>query len=122
VERARRIEDETEARRCLFAAKRAGQTAGEWARAHAIDGRSLHAWKINLERGSPPGTRRPPAVRSAPRTIVELVPETAGGPPSTPSRATPNRYVLEVAGARVEFGDDASTATLRRVLEALRPC
>ena len=32
------------------------------------------------------------------------------------------RYVLEVAGARVEFGDDASVATLRRVLEALRPC
>jgi hypothetical protein len=32
------------------------------------------------------------------------------------------RYVLEVGGARVEFGDDASVATLRRVLEALRPC
>jgi len=32
------------------------------------------------------------------------------------------RYVLEVAGARVEFGDDLSVATLRRVLEALRPC
>jgi hypothetical protein len=32
------------------------------------------------------------------------------------------RYVLEVSGARVEFSDDASVATLRRVLEALRSC
>jgi hypothetical protein len=32
------------------------------------------------------------------------------------------RYVLEVAGARVEFGDDVSVATLRRVFEALRSC
>jgi hypothetical protein len=30
--------------------------------------------------------------------------------------------VLEVAGARVEFGDDVSVATLVRVLEALRSC
>jgi hypothetical protein len=32
------------------------------------------------------------------------------------------RYALVVGGARVEFGDDASAATLRRVLEALRSC
>jgi hypothetical protein len=32
------------------------------------------------------------------------------------------RYVLEVAGARIEFGDDVSIATLRRVLEAVRSC
>ncbi len=54
----RRIDDEVEARRCVFAAKRAGQTAGEWARAHGIDGRSLHAWKINFERGEAPLARR----------------------------------------------------------------
>jgi hypothetical protein len=32
------------------------------------------------------------------------------------------RYVLELADARVEFGDDASATTLRRIIEALRPC
>ncbi|HEX5098301.1 MAG TPA: hypothetical protein VFV94_02330 [Polyangiaceae bacterium] len=50
----------------------------------------------------------------AARELVELVPATRGG--------GAGRYVLEVAGARVEFGDDASVATLRRVLEALRSC
>ncbi len=43
----RRPHDEVEARRCLLAAKRAGRSAGEWARAHGIDGRSLHAWLVN---------------------------------------------------------------------------
>jgi len=45
---------------------------------------------------------------------VELVPAT-----STAHGA--GRYALEVSGTRVEFGDDASVATLRRVLEALLP-
>jgi hypothetical protein len=30
--------------------------------------------------------------------------------------------VLVVGDARLEFGDDASASTLRRVLEALRAC
>jgi hypothetical protein len=30
------------------------------------------------------------------------------------------RYALVIGGARVEFGDDASVTTLRRLLEALR--
>ena len=30
------------------------------------------------------------------------------------------RYVLELSGARLEFGDDAAVMTLRRVIEALR--
>ena len=115
--RARKIEDEQDARRCLLAAELAGQSAGEWGRTHGIDGRSLHAWQVNLARGRAIAPRRPREPRPAPatRALVELVP-TASGAASTV------RYVLEVAGARVEFGDDASTATLRRVLEALRSC
>ena len=56
----RKIDDELEARRCLLAATRAAQTPGEWARGHGIDGRSLHAWKINFEKGrsSAPRARR----------------------------------------------------------------
>ena len=45
---ARKIADETEARRCLRAARLAGLSAGEWARARGIDGRSLNAWRMNL--------------------------------------------------------------------------
>ena len=114
----RKIEDENEARRCLSAARRSGLSAGEWARAQGVDGRSLHAWQMNLERGgSGRSRRRKPKTARAMRALVELVPAApivaaAGG----------GRYVLEVGGARVEFGDDVSVATLRRVLEVLRLC
>ena len=111
----RKVHGEGEARRCLLAAGRAGQSAGEWGRAHGIDGRSLHAWQVNLERGrSLTLRRRRPLLPSAPR-LVELVPD-------APRAAPVARYVLVVGGARVEFGDDVSVVTLRRVLEALRAC
>lgn len=119
--RGRRIEDESEAQRCLLAAKRAGRNSGEWARAHGIDGRSLHAWQVNLGRlgTSAPARARRREQKAAPtaRALVELIPAARGV-----DVAAAGRYVLEVAGARVEFGDDVSVATLRRVLEALRPC
>jgi len=105
----RKVRDEGEARRCLLAAKRAGLSAGEWARAHGIDGRSLHAWLVNLEQRR---TFDPAPVAHA---LVEVVPDAAHVAPGA-------RYVLTVADARVEFGDDASAATLRRVLEVLRTC
>jgi hypothetical protein len=115
----RKIEDELDARRCLLAASREGLSAGEWARAHGIDGRSLHAWQMNLERRGPTASprRRKSRTSTATRALVELVPAA-----SSVTIAGGGRYVLEVAGARVEFGDDASVATLRRVLEALRSC
>jgi hypothetical protein len=115
----RKIEDESEAQRYLLAAKRRGWSAGEWARAHGIDGRSLHAWQMNLERrgSTAPSRRRKRRASTAARALVELI-------PAAPAVAIVGRgrYVLEVADARVEFGDDASVATLRRVLEALRSC
>ena len=116
---ARKIDDESEARRCLRAATLAGRSAGEWARAHGIDGRSLNAWKVNLaRRGATAAPRRskPKAPRPA-HALIELVPRD-----SIDRLAGGGRYVLEVAGARVEFGDDCAVATLRRVLEALRSC
>ena len=119
---ARKINNETEARRFLRAAKLAGLSAGEWARAHGIDGRSLHAWKMNLAgRAATVATAAPrrskPKAAPPGRGLVELV---AAG--SSARLAAGGRYVLEVAGARVEFDDDCSVATLRRVLEALRSC
>ena len=113
----RKITGEAEARRCVLAAKQVGQTAGEWARAHGIDGRSLHAWKLSFERGkaAPPVARRAAKPRPGTSALVELVPRGSEG-------ATRARYVLEGGGARLEFGDDVSTETLRRVLEVLRSC
>lgn len=113
----RKIEDESDARRCLGAAQLAGCSAGEWARAHGVDGRSLNSWKVNLARR---GTAAPrwskPRSPVPERTLVELVPTG-----SSAKLAGGGRYVIEFAGARVEFDDHCSVATLRRVLEALRP-
>ena len=114
----RKIEDEGEARRCLLAVKRSGRTAGEWARARGIDGRSLHAWQMNLERGGRPcGSAAQDESEAAGARLIELIPPAVGV-----AVAGRGRYVLEIGGARVEFGDDASVVTLRRVLETLRLC
>jgi hypothetical protein len=50
------------------------------------------------------------------RGVVELVPraETLSGGSA--------RYVLALAGARLEFDDNASPSMLRCVVEALRAC
>ncbi len=114
----RRIADEAEARRCIRAAERAGQGAGEWGRAHGIDGRSLRTWKLNLERRQTPGVVRHRAAEaraSVAGALVELVPR-------EPVSLAPARYLLEMGGARLAFGDDVSADTLRRVLQALRSC
>jgi hypothetical protein len=55
----RKIEDEREACRGLKAAKAAGLTPGAWAREHAIDGRSLNAWRLNLAQGRETRPARP---------------------------------------------------------------
>lgn len=112
----RRIEDEREARRCLRAAERAGKRAGEWAHTHGIDGRSLHAWQLNFARRRPVSDRpRQKGELASAHDLVELIPD-------APTASPCGRFVLEIGGARVEFGDDVSTATLRRVVEVLRAC
>jgi hypothetical protein len=95
-------------------------SAGAWARAHGVDGRSLHAWRMNIARRGttgPVGPRKTPRKASSPaHALVELVPATTSAAPG------PGRYAVVVGSARVEFGDDVSVATLRRVLEVLRSC
>ena len=114
----RKIEDEAEAVRCLRAAERKGMSVGDWARAHGVDGRSLHAWQMNIaRRGTTAPVRRRktvPKANSTAHALVELVPA------ATSAGAGPGHYAVVVGSARVEFGDDVSVATLRRVLEALR--
>lgn len=121
----RKIEDEAEARRCLLTIETEGWDIRTWARAHDVDGRSLHAWSINLARVGttmPRGAGRRDHVALAPRVngLVELVPNRATR--MTPSSANTGRYVLEVGGARVEFGDDFSEPTLRCIVGVLRSC
>ena len=73
---------------------------------------------MNVDRrGTSAGPRQRKRKPAKKRALVELVPIAR-----SVNVVTAGRYVLEVAGARVEFGDDVSVATLRRVLEALRSC
>jgi transposase-like protein len=69
----RKIRDAHDARSCVDAAESSGVARAEWAREHGIDGRSLHAWHMNLARR---------ASEPTPLPLVELV-------PSAPSAATP---------------------------------
>jgi transposase-like protein len=105
----RKITDEWDARACLKAAKAARLTAGEWAREHGVDGRSLNAWRINLaQRGT-----RSMLARSKPR-LVELVPSS--------SVVADARYLVRVAGAEIEVLDGFREETLVRIVRALRSC
>jgi hypothetical protein len=119
----RKITDEQEARRCLVAARRTGESAGAWARANGIDGRSLNAWRVNLARRSasvnatrPRATSRSPtAMVMRPRAaLVELIPASGSGVAA--------RYAVHVGEFRVEVGDDFAPETLRRLVEVLRAC
>ena len=114
----RKIADEQDARACLDRAKVAGQSLGAWARSNGVDGRSLNIWRVNLERAGPRRGAGSSAASDVHRIgLVELVPR-----PKRVESGSGARYVLEVEGTRLEFGDDASSATLRRVLEAVRAC
>jgi hypothetical protein len=80
----------------------------------------MHARQMNIARRgttSPMKRRKAsPKARAAARALIELVPA------AMPATEGAGRYALVLGGARVEFGDDVSFATLRRVLEALRSC
>lgn len=120
----RKIEDEAEALRCLSAIEAEGGDIRRWACEHGIDGRSLHAWRVNFARwgkgNSAPRRRRAQVARSTTSTaLVELVPSRDRRAPSLSGTC---RYMLEVKGGRVEFGDDFSEPTLRRVVGILRTC
>jgi len=119
----RKVKDEHEARRCLVAARRTGESVGAWARAHGIDGRSLNAWRVNLaRRGADPNPTRPRTTARAatamvvrPRAaLVELV---SASPPGVTAR-----YLVHVGEFRVEVGDDFAADTLRRIVEVVRAC
>lgn len=121
----RKVEDEAEARRCLSAVEAEGGDIRAWSREHGMDGRSLHAWRMNFARwGKVDPVRRRRRARSAglstSTALVELVP--ASFDRRVPSSLGTNRYVVEVNGGRVEFGDDFSEPTLRRVVGILRSC
>jgi hypothetical protein len=112
---ARKVQDEDDAKDCIERMKASGLTLAAWARAEGVDGRSLHAWNVNLVRGGV-GVRRKasPAKRGRRMRLVELVPITAPSPSS--------RYVVRLAQLELEVDAQFDEATLRRLVGVLRSC
>lgn len=106
----RKIWGERDARACVKAAKAAGLSLGAWARAHGVDGRSLHAWSVNLGLGVPSSSAKP--------KLIELVPT----PVPVPMPHAAARYVVHIGDAAIEVGDDFTDETLARIVRALRAC
>ncbi len=114
----RKIVDEREARALLARMSRSRAEPSTWARMQGIDGRSLTAWRLIIERkrAKPSAARRPQRRVERSLQLVELVPtEVIASPVAA-------RYAIKIAGAVVEFGDDARAETLKRVVEVLRSC
>jgi transposase-like protein len=107
----RRIVNEHDARRCLAAARSSQGGLGAWARTHGVDGRSLNAWRVNLERG---GIGRAPG---AGVKLVEVVPAAA-----VSAQRPPPPYVLHISGVELEVGDDFEEQALRRLVVVLKSC
>ena len=104
----RRIRDEADARACLSAAGASGLPRSEWARRHGVDGRSLNAWRLNLERGAI-------AAPAEPVRLVELV---VSGSPAP----TSGQYVLRVGEVAIEVDDSFDAGTLHRLLDVVLSC
>jgi hypothetical protein len=103
----RRIFNEQDARRCLAAAKASQGGLAVWAPAHGVDGRSLNAWRVNLER------RRVPRLRPEGPKLVELV-------TAVPAARAP--FVLHVRGVELEVDDNFDEQSLRRLVGLLKSC
>jgi hypothetical protein len=77
----RKIQDENDAGDCIERMKGSGPTLAALARSEGIDGRSLHAWNVNLARGGT-GVRKKasPTKRVRRMRLVELLPMAASVP------------------------------------------
>ena len=108
----RKIRDEADARACVAAAKTSGLDLTVWARSEGVDGRSLHAWSMNL--GLVARRRRKKSAQSSPVQLVELV----RAPVTAPAR----RYLVRVGDRAIEIDDGFEESTLRRLLSVLSSC
>jgi len=101
----RKVRDAREARECLQAVERCGLPRAEWARRNGVDGRSLNAWRLNLERGwdEPAGLQ-----------LVELV--------ATPEAGRRALYTVRVGELQIEVDDQFDDDVLRRLIRVVASC
>ena len=108
----RRVRDEAEARKCFDAVASSGLASRDWARRHGFDGRSLHAWRLNLARRGTSPRQCESSSESHPR-LVELFTT-----PMVPAAV----YLVHVGELRVEVGADFDADVLRRLVHAVAGC
>ena len=104
----RKIRDKEEARRSLTAAASSGLGRAAWAREHGIDGRSLNAWRLNLERP------RRSSMSSSSLRLVELVPSRPAAESAT--------YRVVCGPFIVEVGERFDDEVLGRLLAVVAGC
>lgn len=92
----------------MAAMESSGLEAARWSQEHGVDGRSLNAWRINLDRRGQAASDGPMRLR-----LVELV--------AHPTVA-PSRYVVRMGEFAVEVDDGFDDATLRRLLGVVASC
>ena len=102
----RKIKDENEAKRCLRAMDQSGVPPREWARQHGIDGRSLRAWRMNLDRRQ--------RGEASSLQLVELVPTTAAKPAA--------RYRVRCGAFVVELDEYFDDQVVSRLLAVVARC
>jgi hypothetical protein len=104
--RRRNIRGEQDARQCLAAVRASGQSRGEWARQHGVDGRSLYAWAKKLAPEKASG-------REKRIGVVELIPD---------SRPAASRYVVQCGQFAIEVDEHFDEATFGRLLKVVVAC
>jgi hypothetical protein len=114
----RKVANQQEAEGLLAEFANAGGDLSSFCGARGLDGRSLHAWSLNLGRLSKGGTD----VRvsgGAQVRLVEVVPATRQE--TVESRAAA-RYRVLLGDVAVEVDDHFREDTLARLLEVVRSC
>jgi len=109
----RKLRGDADAVACLEAAEVSGLGDAAWARQHGIDGRSLHAWRLHLERRG--GERSPSA---SPLRVVELVSSVSSSSSTSGPRSLRVRYGPFVIEVEPHF--DAEV--LARLLDVVAAC
>ena len=101
----RKIRSATDAAACLSAIAASGDSLPDWCRANAVDGRSLHVWRLAK-------LRREGRLPVRPR-MVELVPE---------QQSPPSQLTLWNGGFSLDLPMGFDEELLESVVRVLRKC
>ena len=104
----RKVRDYDDARALLDAWSESGLSFTAFCKQKGVNGRSLHIWRVNLDRWAPQASHQEPKL-----DLVEL---TLAAPSA---RA---KYRIEIDGAVIEVDDQFQEQTLARLLGVLTRC